>query len=246
MAALMLTRRFHRNAVLCSSYNLRTDLSTSSHGIDGPDSRLPVLIVGAGPVGLVLSILLTKLGSTSPIFLFLFYFEDFFFMLCFKLLDLFDFHTSWGSIAFCHLYICQISIFICSFLVLFFSWLTSWFIGFALMSNLRLFINYNGVCWQGLNVQFWRKVVVSQDTLKLISSTIDPWRFFCIPFFVGLILRYWGLLYWSRWFVPGVSQIKWTGWWDFEASTACRLMEEVCILHFAHRPSSWFSWPYAT
>ncbi|XP_047972593.1 putative polyketide hydroxylase isoform X1 [Salvia hispanica] len=62
MAALMLTRRFHRNAVLCSSYNLRTDLSTSSHGIDGPDSRLPVLIVGAGPVGLVLSILLTKLG----------------------------------------------------------------------------------------------------------------------------------------------------------------------------------------
>ncbi|KAG6425476.1 hypothetical protein SASPL_115914 [Salvia splendens] len=70
MAALRLTRRFHgfyrtrlhSNAVLCSSYNLRRDSSTSSDGIDGRDSRLPVLIVGAGPVGLVLSILLTKLG----------------------------------------------------------------------------------------------------------------------------------------------------------------------------------------
>ncbi|XP_042063668.1 putative polyketide hydroxylase [Salvia splendens] len=70
MAALRLTRRFHgfnrtrlhSNAVLCSSYDPRRDLSSSSDGIDGRDSRLPVLIVGAGPVGLVLSILLTKLG----------------------------------------------------------------------------------------------------------------------------------------------------------------------------------------
>ncbi|XP_057766922.1 uncharacterized protein LOC130987413 [Salvia miltiorrhiza] len=67
MEALRLTRRFHgfyrtrslNNAILCSSYNLRRDLSSS---FDGHDSRLPVLIVGAGPVGLVLSILLTKLG----------------------------------------------------------------------------------------------------------------------------------------------------------------------------------------
>ncbi|KAH6797782.1 oxidoreductase family protein [Perilla frutescens var. hirtella] len=70
MGALRLTRRFHgfyrtrshNNAILCSSYNLRRELSIYSDGINGHDSRLPVLIVGAGPVGLVLSILLTKLG----------------------------------------------------------------------------------------------------------------------------------------------------------------------------------------
>jgi mitochondrial fission protein ELM1 len=37
---------------------------TFSHFKDHDDSVLPVLIVGAGPVGLVLSILLTKLGGS--------------------------------------------------------------------------------------------------------------------------------------------------------------------------------------
>lgn len=36
---------------------------------EGGDEFLPVLIVGAGPVGLVLSILLTKLGTLLLIFL---------------------------------------------------------------------------------------------------------------------------------------------------------------------------------
>lgn len=66
MGAPRLTRRFHgfcrsrsdHSAILCTSYNLRRELSSYS----GDDSRLPVLIIGAGPVGLVLSILLTKLG----------------------------------------------------------------------------------------------------------------------------------------------------------------------------------------
>lgn len=39
------------------------DLS-STNSVNGEDAaKLPVLIVGAGPVGLVLSILLTKLGT---------------------------------------------------------------------------------------------------------------------------------------------------------------------------------------
>lgn len=69
MGALRLTGRFrgffrsrsYNEAILFSSYNLRRELSSFS----GDDSRLPVLIIGAGPVGLVLSILLTKLGSLS-------------------------------------------------------------------------------------------------------------------------------------------------------------------------------------
>lgn len=40
------------------------DLSGSNF-FHGKDAKLPVLIVGAGPVGLVLSILLTKLGTIT-------------------------------------------------------------------------------------------------------------------------------------------------------------------------------------
>lgn len=39
------------------------------------------------------------------------------------------------------------------------------------------------VFWQGWNVQFWRKALVSQDTLKLISSTTYPWRLLYFLFF---------------------------------------------------------------
>ncbi|KAG8365927.1 hypothetical protein BUALT_Bualt17G0022900 [Buddleja alternifolia] len=50
------------DAVLCNCYVQRRLLSSHTDRINGHDSILPVLIVGAGPVGLVLSILLTKLG----------------------------------------------------------------------------------------------------------------------------------------------------------------------------------------
>lgn len=71
MGLLRIMRRFHglyhtrtRNtAVLCNSYIQMRVLSSSCDRINGEDSILPVLIVGAGPVGLVLSILLTKLGE---------------------------------------------------------------------------------------------------------------------------------------------------------------------------------------
>lgn len=43
-------------------YIHRRALSDSKVFNNGDDTVLPVLIVGAGPVGLVLSILLTKLG----------------------------------------------------------------------------------------------------------------------------------------------------------------------------------------
>lgn len=43
-------------------YIQRRALSDSKLFCNGDDTVLPVLIVGAGPVGLVLSILLTKLG----------------------------------------------------------------------------------------------------------------------------------------------------------------------------------------
>ncbi|KAI3467674.1 hypothetical protein Pfo_024337 [Paulownia fortunei] len=70
MGFMRLTRRFHglhhtrtrNNALLCNSHIQRRVLSSNCDGIKGEDSVLPVLIVGAGPVGLVLSILLTKLG----------------------------------------------------------------------------------------------------------------------------------------------------------------------------------------
>ncbi|KAL0421531.1 UNVERIFIED_CONTAM: putative polyketide hydroxylase [Sesamum latifolium] len=70
MGYLGITRRFRglyrtgtrNNVLLCSSYLQRRFLSGYCDGINGQNSVLPVLIVGAGPVGLVLSILLTKLG----------------------------------------------------------------------------------------------------------------------------------------------------------------------------------------
>ncbi|KAL2510328.1 FAD/NAD(P)-binding oxidoreductase family protein [Forsythia ovata] len=67
MGVSWFSRRFH------GAYTVRTRnppipcfqrrlLSGSNSKINGGDSVLPVLIIGAGPVGLVLSILLTKLG----------------------------------------------------------------------------------------------------------------------------------------------------------------------------------------
>lgn len=50
-------------AVCPFSSRARDDASTN---ISGP--HLPVLIVGAGPVGLVLSLLLTKFGTSFPQF----------------------------------------------------------------------------------------------------------------------------------------------------------------------------------
>lgn len=44
----------------------KRSLSISNSGHDD-NSILPVLIVGAGPVGLVLSVLLTKLGKSKPL-----------------------------------------------------------------------------------------------------------------------------------------------------------------------------------
>lgn len=46
----------------------KRDLSISNNSHDD-NSILPVLIVGAGPVGLVLSVLLTKLGNQNPLFI---------------------------------------------------------------------------------------------------------------------------------------------------------------------------------
>ncbi|PIN26119.1 Monooxygenase involved in coenzyme Q (ubiquinone) biosynthesis [Handroanthus impetiginosus] len=70
MGFLRLTTRFcglyrtrtRNNGLLCNYHIQRRLLSGYCEKIDGEDSLLPVLIVGAGPVGLVLSILLTKLG----------------------------------------------------------------------------------------------------------------------------------------------------------------------------------------
>ncbi|EYU25930.1 hypothetical protein ABFS82_11G068200 [Erythranthe guttata] len=67
MGFLRFTRRLHglhrtrtrSSAIVRNPYIQRRAFSG---GNDGNDSLLPVLIVGAGPVGLVLSILLTKLG----------------------------------------------------------------------------------------------------------------------------------------------------------------------------------------
>lgn len=63
-------------------YIQRRSFSDSKIFINGNDTVLPVLIVGAGPVGLVLSILLTKLGiflfqTLSSLFFFFFYFFQF-------------------------------------------------------------------------------------------------------------------------------------------------------------------------
>ncbi|KAL0385393.1 UNVERIFIED_CONTAM: 2,4-dichlorophenol 6-monooxygenase [Sesamum radiatum] len=70
MGYLGITRRFRglyrtgtrNNVLLCSSYLQRRFLSGYCDEINDQNSFLPVLIVGAGPVGLVLSILLAKLG----------------------------------------------------------------------------------------------------------------------------------------------------------------------------------------
>ena len=53
-----------RTAALSPGYIQRRALSSSKFFNNGDRTVLPVLIVGAGPVGLVLSILLTKLGNT--------------------------------------------------------------------------------------------------------------------------------------------------------------------------------------
>lgn len=68
MGLLRLVRRSHgflysrtgNDMLKYTSYGQRRVLSGSI--VDG-DSSLPVLIVGAGPVGLVLAFLLTKLGK---------------------------------------------------------------------------------------------------------------------------------------------------------------------------------------
>lgn len=75
MAVMRLARRFHEfrqdsrrsNVLKCSSYVQSRVFSGCVDRISGDDSVLPVLIVGAGPVGLVLSILLTKLGVKTTI-----------------------------------------------------------------------------------------------------------------------------------------------------------------------------------
>ncbi|GER30071.1 3-(3-hydroxy-phenyl)propionate/3-hydroxycinnamicacid hydroxylase [Striga asiatica] len=76
MGFLRLTRRFRglyhvgsrtNLTLVCNSHIQRRVLSSHPDGINGADSLLPVLIVGAGPVGLVLSILLTKLGVKCAI-----------------------------------------------------------------------------------------------------------------------------------------------------------------------------------
>lgn len=66
------TRRFHglhdtrtRRSLLYNCYVQRRVLSDYCDGNSVKDSFVPVLIVGAGPVGLALSILLTKLGRFS-------------------------------------------------------------------------------------------------------------------------------------------------------------------------------------
>ncbi|EXB94976.1 hypothetical protein L484_006741 [Morus notabilis] len=65
-------KRFHgrhmessRITVFSPGYIQRRFLSSSKFINNGDTSVLPVLIVGAGPVGLVLSILLAKLGLTE-------------------------------------------------------------------------------------------------------------------------------------------------------------------------------------
>lgn len=57
-----ISRNNSRVRVYPARYFQSRDLS-SSNTFHGKDAKLPVLIVGAGPVGLVLSILLTKLGT---------------------------------------------------------------------------------------------------------------------------------------------------------------------------------------
>lgn len=56
-------RAASRSRLLTYGYIRRRGLSGSASEHHGKDSVLPVLIVGAGPVGLVLSIFLTKLGT---------------------------------------------------------------------------------------------------------------------------------------------------------------------------------------
>lgn len=69
MGILALRRKFYgRGAIAAriSGYPLKYIQSRGlsvSQNVNSDNSILPVLIVGAGPVGLVLSILLTKLGE---------------------------------------------------------------------------------------------------------------------------------------------------------------------------------------
>ncbi|KAL3501049.1 hypothetical protein ACH5RR_035498 [Cinchona calisaya] len=74
MAVLGLTRRFHGLSSIASRISIRPfkhlqrrPSSELKKNIGKDDSILPVLIVGAGPVGLALSILLTKLGVKCAI-----------------------------------------------------------------------------------------------------------------------------------------------------------------------------------
>lgn len=57
-----ISRNNSRVRVYPVRYFQSKDLS-NTNSFHGTDAKLPVLIVGAGPVGLVLSILLTKLGT---------------------------------------------------------------------------------------------------------------------------------------------------------------------------------------
>ncbi|KAL6551243.1 hypothetical protein OROMI_021731 [Orobanche minor] len=70
MGLLRLTRRYdglcytktRNSTLLYNSHIQRRVLSSHCDRINGEDSLLPVLIIGAGPVGLILSILLSRLG----------------------------------------------------------------------------------------------------------------------------------------------------------------------------------------
>ena len=75
-----ISRNNSRVRVYPARYFQSRDLS-SSNTFHGKDAKLPVLIVGAGPVGLVLSILLTKPGTI--------YIEKSF-LLCYSWVPVFD------------------------------------------------------------------------------------------------------------------------------------------------------------
>lgn len=62
MALVGVMKRASRNNWRARYLGSRRQLSITNTFQVEEDAKLPVLIVGAGPVGLVLSILLTKLG----------------------------------------------------------------------------------------------------------------------------------------------------------------------------------------
>lgn len=77
-------RAASRSRLFTFEYAQRRDLSGSVSKHHDNESVLPVLIVGAGPVGLVLSIFLTKLGTLlTPFYAFVLF--DSYFMLLFDI-----------------------------------------------------------------------------------------------------------------------------------------------------------------